>query len=150
MNNTHCSKKKTGQLLWHPTNGGELEKYWLLWSWRHFQWPRVQHLVIPRKIWILSWACNTCRARSKKLIFRNNMPVVHRNQVVLTFLTNLAGMIFEHLEEKLAHCASLAVWTQYREGGRTQWPRASCKFGEKQMLRERSKSWPQSPPFQGY
>ena len=78
------------------------------------------------------------------------MPVVRRNQVVLTFLTNLAGMIFEHLEEKLVHCASLAVWTQYRDGGRTQWPRASCKFGEKQMLRERSKSWPQSPPFQGY
>ena len=71
--NTHCSKRKAGQLLRHPTNGGELEKYWLLWSWRHFQWPRVQHLVIPRKslynyveILILSWACNTCRARKKK------------------------------------------------------------------------------------
>ena len=53
----------------------------------------------------------------------------------LTFLTNLAGMIFEHLEEKLVHCASLAVWTQYRDGGRTQWPRELLANSEK------NKSW---------
>ena len=107
--NAHCSKRRAGQLCdiplmeesWRNIDSFEAgdtssDQEYNTWSFlgRFGSYPGPATLAEPGR-------------RNKNS--RNNMPVVRRNQVVLTFLTNLAGMIFEHLEEKLVHCASLAV-----------------------------------------